>query len=55
MSRYPERIVFGSDIPLYEFSLSSTQFIRVIREGDWGTEKMKDDLMGNNMARILGL
>ena len=55
MSRYPDRIVFGSDIPLYEFSLSSTQFIRVIREGDWGTEKMKDDLLGNNMAKILGL
>ena len=55
MSRYPERVVFGTDIPLYEFSLSTTEFIRFILEGDWGTEKMKDDLLGNNMARILGL
>ena len=55
MSRYPDRIVFGSDMPIYEFALSSGQFIRIINEGDWGTERMKEDLLGNNMARILGL
>jgi hypothetical protein len=31
------------------------QFIRLIKEGDWGTEQMKEDLLGNNMARILGI
>ena len=55
MSRYPKRIVYGSDIPIYEFSMSSYQFIGMIEEGDWGTETMKKDLLGNNMARILGL
>ena len=55
MSRYPERILYGSDIPIYEYSVSSFQFIRVIEEGDWGTERMKTDLMGNNMARLLSI
>ncbi len=55
MSRYPDRVVFGTDIPIFEFSLSTSEFIRFILEGDWGTEKMKDDLLGNNMARILGI
>ena len=55
MTRHPEKVVFGTDSPLYEFSLSTSEFIRFILEGDWGTEKMKNDLLGNNMARILGL
>ncbi len=55
MTRYPKRIVYGSDIPIYEFSMSSYQFIGLIEEGDWGTETMKKDLLGDNMARILGL
>ena len=55
VTRYPDRIVYGSDIPIYEFSVPSSRFIGMIEEGDWGTEKMKKDLMGNNMARILEL
>ena len=54
-SRYPKRIVYGSDIPIYEFSIASSQFIGMIEEGDWGTERMKKDVMGDNMARILEL
>ncbi|MCL2143846.1 MAG: amidohydrolase [Methanomassiliicoccaceae archaeon] len=53
--RYPERVVFGTDFPLYDTRCSMTQFIRLIKEGDWGTERMKDDLLGNNMARLLGM
>ena len=52
---FPERIVYGSDFPLYEMRYSSTLFLRLLRESDWGTQKMKDDLLGNNMARLLGL
>ena len=55
MTRYPKRIVYGSDIPIYEFSVTSYQYIRLIEEGDWGTDTMKKDLLGDNMARILEL
>lgn len=55
MERFPKRVVYGSDFPLYEMRYSTMQFMRTLNEGDWGTERMKEDLMGNNMARILNL
>lgn len=54
-SRFPDRIVFGTDFPLYESTFSAMQFIREIRDGDWGTEYQKSALLGKNMARLLGL
>ena len=53
--RYPKRVVFGTDFPLYDASTSTMQFLRIIKEGRWGNEKVKEDLLGNNMARVLGL
>ena len=55
MSRYPDRVVFGSDMPIYEYSCSFSRFVNLIMEGDWGDDRMKADLMGDNMARLLGL
>ena len=53
-SRFPKRVVFGTDFPLYEHT-SMTQFLRMIRDGAWGNEQIKNDLLGNNMAKILNL
>ena len=55
MGRYPKRVVFGTDFPLYDTRYTTMQFIRLINEGDWGTQRMKEDLLGNNMAKILGI
>ncbi|MDR2866158.1 MAG: amidohydrolase [Methanomassiliicoccaceae archaeon] len=55
VGRYPKRVVFGTDFPLYDTHYTTMQFIRLINEGDWGTQRMKEDLLGNNMARILGM
>lgn len=54
-SSFPDRIVFGTDFPLYESSFSASQFIGEIRDGDWGTEAQKEALLGGNMAKVLGL
>ena len=54
-SRYPERVVFGSDSPLYNERTTVQRYIDIIMEGRWGNEKVKADLLGNNMARILGV
>ncbi len=54
-SRYPERVVFGTDCPLYEEAFATQLFIDYIMTSEWGTEKIKRDLMGNTMARILGV
>jgi len=53
--RYPKRVIFGTDFPLYDTHYSTMQFIRLITDSDWGTQTMKDDLLGNNMARVLGI
>jgi len=55
VGRYPKRVVFGTDFPLYYTRFSTMQFIRLINEGDWGTQRMKEDLLGNNMAKVLGI
>lgn len=55
LNEFPDRVVFGSDFPLYEMRYSEMQFIRLIMESPIGTGAMKEALMGNNMARILGL
>lgn len=54
-SRYPERVVWGTDSPLYEVQMPMSMFIQTIREAKWGNEKVKNDLLGNTMARLLKL
>ena len=54
-SRYPDRVVFGSDSPLYNERTTVQRYIDIIRDGKWGTQKIKDGILGDNMARILGL
>ena len=54
-SRFPDRVVFGSDFPLYENHTTCSRFIELIREMDFGTDSIKNALLGGNMARILGL
>lgn len=52
---FPDRMVFGSDFPLYEERFSTYQFINLIKESDWGSERAKEGLLGANMAKLLSL
>ena len=54
-SRYPKRVVFGTDFPLYEDHTNMYRFLDIIRSGKWGNDAIKADLLGNNMARLLGV
>lgn len=54
-TRYPERVVYGSDTPLYNERTPARRYMDIIREGKWGTKRIKDGILGDNMARILGL
>ena len=54
-SRFPDRVVFGSDSPLYNERTTVGRFIDIIKEGKWGSEKVKRGILGDNMARIFGL
>ena len=53
--RYPDRMVFGSDSPLYNERTTVQRYIDIINEGKWGNEKIKRGILGENMARILGV
>ncbi len=55
MSRFPDRIVFGTDFPLYDERFCTRMFIDLIKKGDWCTETLLNKLLGDNMARVLGL
>jgi predicted TIM-barrel fold metal-dependent hydrolase len=54
-SRFPNRVVFGSDFPLYENHTTCSRFIELIRAMNFGNDRIKNALLGENMARILGL
>jgi len=54
-SLFPDRVVFGSDFPLYENHTTCSRFIEIIRSLDFGNDSVKDKLLGDNMARLLGL
>ncbi len=54
-SRYPDRVVFGTDFPLYEDHTNMYRFLDIIREGKWGNDSVKNALLGGNMARLLGI
>lgn len=55
LSKFPDRIVFGTDFPLYDERISAMQFIRQIEKREWESEKIKEDFYGNTMARLLGI
>ena len=54
-SLFPDRVVFGSDFPLYENHTTCSRFIEIIRSLDFGNDGVKDKLLGDNMAHLLGL
>ena len=53
--RYPDRMVFGSDSPLYNERTTVQRYIDIINAGKWGNEKVKRGILGENMDRILGV
>ena len=55
LSRFPDRIVFGSDFPLYDEMFSMKQFIEEIDKRDWESDRVRDDFFGGTMARLMGI
>ena len=55
LSRFPGRIVFGSDFPLYDEMFSMKQFIEEIDKRNWESDRVRDDFFGGTMARLMGI
>jgi predicted TIM-barrel fold metal-dependent hydrolase len=50
----PDRLIFGTDWPLFDLSYSHMQWVRFVRETDWASESIKEKTLGETLRRILG-
>lgn len=55
LSRFPDRIVFGTDFPLYEEMFSAKDFIDIIDKRTWESERVRNDFYGDTMGRLMGI
>jgi predicted TIM-barrel fold metal-dependent hydrolase len=53
--RIPDRALFGSDFPLFEWNYSTQQWVRFVLDSDWGNEAVKEKVLSGNARRILGV
>ncbi len=51
--RIPERVLFGSDWPLFDLAFSHANWVRFVKEQPWGDESMKERLFGGNFVRLM--
>jgi predicted TIM-barrel fold metal-dependent hydrolase len=48
-----DRMLFGSDWPLFDMAYSHANWVRFIQETPWGTEVQKEKLLHGNAERLL--
>jgi predicted TIM-barrel fold metal-dependent hydrolase len=51
--RIPDRVLFGSDWPLFDLVFSHASWVRFVKEQPWGDESMKERLLGGNFQRLM--
>lgn len=51
----PDRLVFGTDWPLFDLSYSHMNWVRFVMETDWASPSIKEKMLGETMRKILGL
>ncbi len=52
---FPDRVIFGSDFPLYEIRYSTRRFIELICSEAYCKGALKEKLLGGNISRLLSL
>lgn len=55
VSNMPGRVIFGSDWPLFDMVYPYTFWVRFVREEDWASESVKEQVLGASMAKLLGI
>lgn len=53
--KIPDKVIFGSDFPLFDLSYDSPQWVHFVREQPWADEDVKAKLLGENMRKVLGI
>jgi predicted TIM-barrel fold metal-dependent hydrolase len=51
----PDRLVFGTDWPLFDLSYSHMNWVRFVMETDWANPSIKEKMLGETMRKVLGL
>lgn len=52
-SQMRDRLVFGSDWPLFDLSYSYLSWLNFIRERNWASEEVKEKMLGETLRKIL--
>jgi predicted TIM-barrel fold metal-dependent hydrolase len=50
-----DRLVFGTDWPLFDLSYSYLNWVKFVKEENWASEDVKEKVLGGNMKKILDL
>lgn len=51
--RIPNKVLFGSDWPLFDLAFSHANWVRFVKEQPWGDESMKERLLSGNFQRLM--
>ncbi len=51
----PDRLIFGTDWPLFDLSYSHSNWVRFVRDEDWADADLKEKVLEGNIRRLLGI
>jgi predicted TIM-barrel fold metal-dependent hydrolase len=51
--RMPERVVFGSDWPLFDLAYCQSNWVEFVQERKWGTDEAKERLLSGNFLKMI--
>jgi predicted TIM-barrel fold metal-dependent hydrolase len=49
----PGRVIFGSDWPLFDLAYPYHHWVRFVKEEDWASAKVREEVMGATMRKLL--
>lgn len=49
----PDRLIFGSDWPLFDMSCPHSQWVRFVIENCWASEEIKENMLGKTFASLI--
>jgi predicted TIM-barrel fold metal-dependent hydrolase len=55
VANMPNRVIFGSDWPLFDMAYPYSFWVRFVREEEWADQSTKARILGGTMARLLGI
>jgi predicted TIM-barrel fold metal-dependent hydrolase len=51
--RMPERVLFGSDWPLFDLAYCQSNWVEFVQERKWGTDEAKERLLSGNFLKMM--